>query len=169
MNLTITRGTVHLFTFKEGMLSAIAHDLQLTVKRFRVVVNGAAVAAELFTDTVVVDGAVRDGKLAPQVLSDRDRDKIRATMAGEVLRSSQFGRATFAGTATVEGDHVVARGELELVGKRQPIEVAMTRAGATLSGDIELVPSRWGIRPYSALGGTLRVQDRVRVVFTLEA
>ena len=92
MNLTITRGTVHLFTFKEGMLSAIAHDLQLTVKRFRVVVTGAAVAAELFTDTVVVDGAVRDGKLAPQVLSDRDRDKIRATMAGEVtLDRRDFG------------------------------------------------------------------------------
>jgi hypothetical protein len=35
--------------------------------------------------------------------------------------------------------------------------------GARLVGELELAPSQWGIKPFRALGGTLKVQDRIRV------
>ncbi|MCB9508296.1 MAG: YceI family protein [Myxococcales bacterium] len=171
MRFQITRGTIHVFTYKEGMLSAVAHDLRLTLRRFRINVDGENVAGEFFPETLHVDGAVRDGALDARALSDRDRDKIRATMAGEVLRISQFAKVAFVGTARADGAQVLAKGTLELVGKRQELELAMRResgdSGEVLRGEIELQPSRWGIRPYSALAGTLRLQDRVRVEFEL--
>jgi len=40
--------------------------------------------------------------------------------------------------------------------------------GDALRCEIELKPSDFGIAPYRALGGALKVQDRVRVVLTLD-
>lgn len=167
--IRITKGTVHLFTYKEGVLSAIAHDLRLTVTRFRVQVDGEKVSGFFMPESIQVDGAMKDGRLNERIIKDRDKSKIRTTMAGEVLRTSQFGKVNFTGTVNQQGLALVARGELELVGKTQPIEVAMRRRGDHVTGEIEIQPSLWGIKPYSALGGTLRLQDRVRVVFDLRA
>ncbi|MFT6395853.1 MAG: hypothetical protein ACJAYU_000595 [Bradymonadia bacterium] len=167
--IRITKGTVHLFTYKEGVLSAIAHDLRLTVKRFRVQVDGANVTGFFMPESITVDGAMKNGKLNERGLSDKDKSKIRSIMAGEVLRTSQFGKVNFTGIVTQEGLALVARGELELVGKKQQLEVAMRRRGDNITGEIEIQPSRWGIKPYRALGGTLKLQDRVRVVFELPA
>ena len=170
--MTVTRinkGQVRVFTFKDGLLSAIAHDLQLTVSRFRFEVRDAAVSGFFVADSIVVDGAVKDGQLAPKALSDKDKSKIRTAMAAEVLRTSEFGKISFDGTVSQEGLAIVARGDLQLVGKTAPIEVAMRRKGDSVVGEIELQPSRWGIKPYKALGGTLKLQDRVRVAFELPA
>lgn len=165
----ITKGDVRLFTYKDGFLSAIAHDLQLTVKRFRVEVRDDAVSGFFMPESIVVDGAVKDGKIDPRALSDKDKAKIRTTMASEVLRTSEFGKVSFSGTVSREGLALVARGELELVGRRVEIEVPMRQKGGTVTGDVEIQPSRWGIKPYRALGGTLKLQDRVRVTFALPA
>ena len=165
----ITKGQVKLFTFKDGLLSAIAHDLQLTVSRFRIEVRDDQVSGFFVTDSIVVDGAVKDGRLDPRVLSDKDKAKIRTTMAAEVLRSSEFGKVAFSGTVSQEGLAIVARGDPSLVGKSVSIEVAMRRKGDSVVGEIEIQPSRWGIKPYKVLGGTLKLQDRVRVTFELPA
>ncbi len=165
--IRITKGTVHLFTYTEGVLSAIAHDLRLTVKRFRVQVDGENVSGFFMPESIQVDGAMKNGKLNERALSDKDRSKIRSTMSGEVLRTSQFGKVNFNGTVTQQGLALVARGELELVGKKKTLEVAMRRRGDNITGEVELQPSLWGIKPYKALAGTLKLQDRVRVVFEL--
>lgn len=165
----ITRGDVRLFTFKEGVLSAIAHDLQLTVKRFRVELRDDQVKGFFMPESIVVDGAVKNGRIDERALSDKDKGKIRTAMASEVLRTSEFGKVSFEGTVAQEGLALVARGELELVGKRVAIEVPMRQKNGQVMGDIEIQPSRWGIKPYKALGGTLKLQDRVRVTFALPA
>jgi hypothetical protein len=41
--------------------------------------------------------------------------------------------------------------------------------GERLTGELEIVPSHWGIKPYRALGGTLKVQDRIRVAIQAAA
>ena len=165
----ITKGTIRVYTYKDGVLSAIAHDLQLTIGRFRLEVRDDAVSGFFVSDSITVDGAVKDGKLVPKALSDKDKGKIRSTMAAEVLRTSEFGKVSFSGTVAQEGLAIVARGDLELVGKTQNIEVAMRRRGDSVVGEVELQPSRWGIKPYKALGGTLKLKDRVRVTFELPA
>ena len=163
----ITTGTIHLFTYKEGMLSAMAHDLRLTVNKFRIQVDGERFDATFFPESIGVDGAVRDGQIDARALDEKDKAKIRATMQAEVLKTSQFGRVTYSGTLSHEGVVAVARGQLELAGKKAPLDVHIRRTSAGLRGEVEIVPTRWGIKPYKALGGALKLQDRVRVTFEL--
>lgn len=165
----ITNGEVFLYTFKEGILSAIAHDLRLRLKRFRLEFDGAEVVGKFIASSLVVDGVMLGEKLDDTVLSDRDKSKIRAAVLGEVLRTSEFDKVVFRGRVSQEGAILVAKGELEMVGTKQPLRVQARLREGRYVGEIELTPSLWGVRPYRALGGTLKVQDRVRVCFDLPA
>lgn len=163
----VTRGTIHLYTFKEGVLSAMAHDLRLTVKRFRIELDRPNFRGVFMPNTIQVDGAMNKGKLNEKALSDKDRSKIRSTMLGEVLKASTTGDITYEGTVSEEGVVLVARGDLTLAGKTKPLDVTMRRTAEGVRGEVEIQPSNWGIKPYKALGGTLKLQDRVRIAFEL--
>ena len=54
-------------------------------------------------------------------------------------------------------------GELELVGRRHPVTFELTGADGRVTGNTTLTQSDWGIKPYSALFGTLKVLDDVAV------
>ena len=55
-------------------------------------------------------------------------------------------------------------GELELAGQRHPIAFELSAgADGRLSGAATVKQSDWGIKPYSALFGTLKVVDEVTV------
>ena len=62
---------------------------------------------------------------------------------------------------------------LELNGAEQvlqvPAQLALSADGLTATGRFTLQQSAWGIEPYSALGGGLRVADRVEIHFRLAA
>ena len=58
-------------------------------------------------------------------------------------------------------------GELELRGRRSRLQVPAEVRDGRLIGEVELRPSLWGIEPYTAMLGALRVQDRVRLRFDL--
>ncbi len=159
----ITSGTIRIYTFKEGMLSAVAHDLRLTLKRFRANVDGDRVDAVFFAETIVCDGVIKGGRLDERALSAKDKDKVRSHMQGDVLQTSRYAHVTFEGKGRRNDGSLVVEGQLKLVGKERPIALELTEAEGELRGSVELVPSQWGIKPFSALAGTIRVQDRVRV------
>lgn len=158
------RITVH--TYKEGLLARLAHDLRLTVQRFEVQLADGSVNATLDATSLRVDGAMRRGELAPDVLSESDRTTIERTLASEVLHSATHPQITFQGTLTEDRGRVVARGSLRLNGRDQSVELPVS-LGERASIELEIVPSRWGIPPYRAMAGALKVQDRVRVTIEL--
>jgi len=153
---------IRVYTFKEGLLSKLAHDLLLDVSRFHIELQDGAVRADFETTSLVVLGPMRDGKLV-EGLSESDKAKIRESMQGEVLRSERYPRAHLDARATRDASGVRISGSLTLCGSSQPLELTLTQASGRLRGEVELCPSRFGIRPFRALGGALKVQDRVRV------
>ena len=56
-----------VFTFKEGLLSPVAHDLRISVTRFSVLLDGArsTVTATFDTGSLLVDTAMKDGGEQP--------------------------------------------------------------------------------------------------------
>ncbi|MEZ4432605.1 MAG: YceI family protein [bacterium] len=58
-------------------------------------------------------------------------------------------------------------GALTMLGRAVDVSIPVELGGGRARGRVELVPSRWGVKPYSALMGTLKVQDRVVVEFDL--
>ena len=54
-------------------------------------------------------------------------------------------------------------GELELAGRRAPITFELSLNGEQLSGSAIVRQTDFGMKPYSALFGTLKVLDEVQV------
>jgi polyisoprenoid-binding protein YceI len=162
---------IHIFTFKEGLLSRVAHDLRLHVEPWGVKLTrtGDEVAVEIDQRSFVVDGAMRDGRVDVAALSDRDRTKIVETIHREILRLDRHPKIRFLGRVIERaGDALELRGELELIGARRPLAFTATHADRRVRARVTLRPSDWGIRPYKALAGAIRLQDRVIVDFDLD-
>ncbi|MCA9561343.1 MAG: YceI family protein [Myxococcales bacterium] len=159
---TLTDGTIHVFTFKEGLLSKVAHDLRLSLSRFEIRLDGDAVEATLWPASLAVDGAVENGRLRPDGVSGKDKNDIHGNATGpKILDVARHPTVEFRGAR--RGDRV--EGTLRLAGREAPLAFPVTEADGRAAGSFELVPSRWGIKPFKALMGAIRLQDRVQVVF----
>jgi len=164
------RARLELFTFKRGLLAAAGHDLCLGVDELELVLTAGAVHASFDLASLRVLGAMRRGALVAHEPSEHDRRAILDTVRREILHTERYPRAELSGTLQVRGDVAELHGQLGLHGMKRPLVIAVPLAafGGTLSVRTELQPSQWGIAPYSALGGALKLQDRVQVVLTLD-
>lgn len=158
---------VLLFTFKEGLLSRVAHDLRLHVERFSITREGDEIIASFEPASIVVDGVMHDDYLDPHELGPRDRDKIAQTIRDEILRTKQHPSVEFRGR--LEPPALRCVGELRLVGVSRPLTVFGRRDRGRIRASVSLRPSDFGIAAYKALAGAIRVQDLVRVELDLDA
>lgn len=154
---------IRVFTYKEGLLSRLAHDLRLTLGCFDLDLNEGNLRGRFELDSLRVDGAVVAGRVVDAMLSSGDRARIEANMREDVLGTVHHPRAQL-GAKLQEGAHGQVRlsGTLELAGRGAPL-VGELALGERITGRFELHPSRWGIKPFRAFGGALKLQDRVVV------
>lgn len=159
-------------TFREGVLAAVGHDLSLDAPPQRVTVDVAARTLEATFDpkAIRLRGAVVDGREDPSALSAGDRDKIRRNLLDTVLAAGKHPAITFQGRWTPAGDGApTLEGTLSLHGATQPVKAAARVEGDHVVAEFVLRPSAWGIAPFVALLGALRVRDEVRVTARLPA
>ena len=155
-----------VFTFKEGMLSAIAHDLKIRVERFSVEVEGleqgapSRIQARFETASLRVVCAMKDGAESHGSLGDGDRKKIEQTIQEDVLQPRRSREVLFRSTR-VEGDRI--EGVLTLNGTERPLTAEARREGGRAIIEVELNQTDFGIKPFTAALGTLRINPRVRV------
>jgi hypothetical protein len=164
---TLTSGRIEVFTYKEGVLSPIAHDLRLRLERFEISHDEAAVEGRFWPDSLVVEGAIEHGRLNENVLSPAQRDEILDNVRRKILTTSVHPLARLNAQTTTGVETYELSGELELVGSTRPITFTVHARDRRLQGELELRPSDWGIKPYRALLGAIRLADRVRVRFDL--
>lgn len=166
--MIISEGECRLFTFKEGALSALGHDLVLRASRWSVDLRREArtVTARVVSSSVEVVCARRHGADDMDALSPGDRAKIERTARSEVLHAERFPEVVFEGAWTGE-DPSAVDGSLTLCGVTKPIRVALSRVDAGVVCTATVHQPTWGIAPYHAMLGALRVQADVRVEWTL--
>jgi hypothetical protein len=153
-----------VFTFKDGMLSPLGHDLELRVSRFTIDVSDdrSRVEASFAADSLrVVAGS---GGAVP--LLDRDRKSIEETMRDEILQARRHPKIEFRSSAISDAE---IRGTLTLVGRSREIGCAREVQGAEQSVTAQIHQPDFGIKPYRAMLGALRIKPdvTVRVRFTL--
>ena len=153
---------IHAYTFKEGLLSKLAHDLRFTLTRFTISVRGTEIQGRFTLSSLRVDGVMRSNKLERNELSQNDREKIQDTMR-DVLHVQDHAEARLSARLLNAAPPFLIEGQLTLRGETRPIQLRLERDADRLLGAITVTPSQWGIRPYRALGGTLKLQDRVRI------
>ncbi len=161
--------TCFIFTYRDGLLSRVGHDLKLAVQQFTVSVTPAGVRAEFDPGSLRVISAMRHGAEDPTALSDRDRRQIDRHIAASVLRPVSHPRITFHGELAEQGEGLVVNGHLSLAGVTRPVTAAVARHGARWNTRIRLDQTQFGIVPFSALLGTLRVQAAVDIKLDVPA
>jgi polyisoprenoid-binding protein YceI len=159
-------GTLTVRTERTGAAAKAGHNLLIQVTAWEATMDVGDDPADTWID-LTADAAslrVREGTGGMQSLGDDDKDSIQQTIDDEVLkrqgivfRSTRVQPAGDDGTLAVEG-------ELTLMGKTRPIAFAVGLADdGTVNASAVVKQSDFGMKPYSALFGALKVVDEVLV------
>ena len=165
-------GRLLVKTARTGLGSKAGHDLTIEVTRWRgnVVVDAVNPASSSVTVEVDADSfEVRQGTGGIKPLTDADRADIKDTLRGKILNTGRYPTITF-GSSRISGTAESFRidGDLTIVGVTQPVTVEGQLVTGRAHGSAVIVQSRWGIRPYSAFLGALKLRDEIEVQFDID-
>ena len=149
-------------TYREGMAQKVGHDLVLDVTRWaaQLQLNGATSSIMLECDSSSLQ--VREGVNGVKPLSDKDRDEIVKTINDKILRGQPI---RFRSTSMQpQGDGYAVQGELSIGSETRPVSFVLKVAGGRISGLVPVAQREFGIKPYSALMGALKVRDEIEIV-----
>jgi Fe-Mn family superoxide dismutase len=156
-------GTLSVRTGRVGAAAKAGHDLLMHVTSWDATIEVAAdqqaIAVSLDVDSASL--RVRQGTGGMQPLGDDDKANIEQTIDDEVL----FRRPIVFKSTDVQsvGDDLSVQGDLELLGTTRPISFELNAADGKLRGSAVLKQSDWGMTPYTALFGALKVADEIEV------
>jgi polyisoprenoid-binding protein YceI len=147
------------------MAQKAGHDLVIDVTSWNAAVtvdDNSVCTVELNADPRSLE--VRDGHGGAKPLSDKDRTEIRKNIDNKVLKGQAI---TFrCNDVSLNGAGTVpVSGEVAMAGSTRPVnfEVEVGPDGQ-VKGTVPLTQSEWGIKPFTALMGALKVKDEVEVV-----
>ena len=155
-----------LFSFKDGLLARLAHDLKLKVERFSIEVDDTThqIKATFDPSSIEVVCAQVDGRDDPSTLSKGDKKKIYDNATKDVLRVRKYPEIRFESTNVVErGDGFAVEGTLQMHGKSKTIQTSVRAAGDRYTAELKLHQPDFGIKPYTAAFGALKVKPDVLV------
>jgi hypothetical protein len=151
-------------TGRHGAAAKAGHDLVIEVTSWEASVevdDEGGVGLELRADPGSL--RVREGTGGVQELGDEDKAYIGETIADEILGDRAIVFRSTEAAASDDGRLQVA-GELEMAGTNHPLSFELGVGGdGGIAGGTTVKQSEWGIKPYSTLFGTLKVDDEVRV------
>jgi hypothetical protein len=157
-----------VFTFKEGLLSPVAHDLRLVVQRFSIEIGEDSVLARFDTSSLRVDTPMKEGKENPSALGERDKLKIAEQIREDVLESARYPEARFESSSVrkrPDGGYDLT-GQLTLHGVTRPLTARTEAVGSGQRLELTLHQPDFGIVPYKAMMGTLKIRPDVTVRIT---
>lgn len=159
-----------IFTFKEGLLSKVAHDLQLKVNRYEVIWRDGNVEATFDPRSISVVHAMKRGRGNPRALSGGDKDKILENMHRDVLSPDRFPEIRFTADSVTESkNRLEVNGTLELQGVRRQVRATAAREGQEWVFSVPIHQPDFGIKPFSALMGTIKIKPSLTVRFSFAA
>ncbi len=160
-------GRMLLRTGRKGVGSTVGHDLTIEVTDWSVELDVPETGPADATATARVELgslAVREGTGGARPLTDKDRGEIENN-ARRTLDVDRHPTATFESTRVVTGDDsATISGTLTLHGVATPIDVQVREVTPDRYRATTVVTqSAYGIKPYSAFLGALKVRDDVEL------
>ncbi|MBW2189290.1 MAG: YceI family protein [Deltaproteobacteria bacterium] len=155
-----------LFSFKDGLLARLAHDLKLQVERFSIEADDTThqITATFDPSSIQVVCARIDGRDDRSTLSKGDKKKIYDNVTKDVLRTRKHPEIRFDSTHVVErGDGFSVEGTLQMYGKSRNLQTSVRPDGDRWVAELKLHQPDFGIKPYSAALGALKVKPDILV------
>jgi polyisoprenoid-binding protein YceI len=158
---------------KAGLLSGLGHNHTIAVRNF-----GGRV-------TVPPDGAAQAGldleieakslAVADEGIDEKERAEIQQAMETAVLEVARFPKITFKSTSVSElkAERFVLNGDLTLHGVTKrvavPVTAQITPAEVRATGRVAVRQTDFGIKPYTAGLGTIKVKNELELSFSILA
>jgi hypothetical protein len=162
-NYDANSAEVAVFTYKDGLLSAVAHDLKIKVGKFSITADGGSAKGEFDAGSLVVVNAMKDGAENPGALPASGPDEIKKTIKDEILNAAKNPTIKFDGK--IAGAEVV--GNLTLNGTTKEVKGSAKKEGGKNVAEFKFDQRDFGLKPYSAMLGTLKIKPEVTVRVTL--
>ena len=165
-------GNLTVRTARAGAAARMGHDLVIDATRWSAALTIDETAPDRSSLQITVDATsfeIREASGGVKALSDKERGEILKNIAKKVLSTDRHPEIRFASTSVQVTDSgtVDADGDLTLAGTTKPVQVRINLedpAGQpTLTATMPLVQSDFGIKPYSAMMGALKVADEVTI------
>jgi polyisoprenoid-binding protein YceI len=171
------QSTFTVQAFAEGLMSAFGHDPVFAIKDFTgeaQFVAGSFEAASL-NMTVKANSIVLTNEV-----KEKDRIEIEQTMRDQILELEKYHEILFVSssislTRLAEGRYRArVIGDLTLRGATQKnlwitAQVSISEETLKAQGDFPLKQSDFGIKPFSAAGGTIKLKNELKFNFDIVA
>jgi polyisoprenoid-binding protein YceI len=158
-------GTLTVRTGRSGAAAKAGHDLTIAVDAWEatLTIGDDPSQSSLTLDADADSVRVVDGTGGIQSLGDDDKKNIKKTIDDDVLKRDNI---QFRSTSVEASDNgrIIVQGDLTLRGKTQPLSFDLAIADdGRVSGSATVKQTDFGMKPYSALFGALKVADEVTV------
>jgi polyisoprenoid-binding protein YceI len=162
-------GRLLIRTYRTGLGSRAGHDLTIEATMWQ---GTAQIGADPSASSValVVDAdsfEVREGRRGFKPLTAADRAGIRKTIR-ELLDTARYPAITFGSTALRGAQRdLLVDGQLTIRDATHPVTVRgsieESSGDRRLRATAQVVQSQWGIKPYSAFLGALKLRDDIDI------
>lgn len=152
-------------TSREGLAARVGHDLTIEAATWsgEVVVDPDDSARNTVRAMIDLDSLrVREGSGGKLPLTDHERNEIEDNLHGILGRSN----ATYVSTRVAQEstDAVTIDGTLTLNGITRPVRLAAKSTdGRRFDGRATVAQTEFGIKPYTAFLGALKLRDAVEI------
>ncbi|MDQ2960164.1 MAG: YceI family protein, partial [Candidatus Dormibacteraeota bacterium] len=158
-------------TRRQGAAARAGHDLVIEATRWTATVRVDAAGPAGSSLAAIIDAAslvVREASGGALPITEGQKDEIAKTTRTKVLHADKNPEIKATSTAvTATGDGAEITLDLVIAGKSRPatlvVHVAEDGDGVTVTGSTTVCQTDFGITPYSALFGTLKVRDEVEI------
>lgn len=158
-------GTLAVNTARSGAAAKAGHDLVIHVDSWEATLTIGEDPAQSSLNLNADADSLRvvSGTGGVQSLGDKDKENIKKTIDDDVLKRQGI---EFHSTSVEPGESgkLTVQGDLTLVGKTSPVTFDLVVGDdGSVSGTAVVKQTDFGMKPYSALFGALKVADEVTV------
>ncbi len=144
-----------VLVFREGLLTSFGHDVTFQVTTLSLEVGD--------DDTITADFDASSLRVTTEAVSASDRKDIERN-AEKTLETRKHPKIGFRSVSvTRDGDRARIEGDLTLHGVTSPISVVARNDGKSWNAEVVLDQRKFGIKPFSAMLGALKVKPDVEV------
>lgn len=172
--LTPSEGQVLAFTQRESGPIDLGHDLKLQLDAFEVKLNiTGSLIFRAWPSKVTVIGGRSNRSSMYQKLSQRDATKIQTIIYRNILKVEKYPMIRLDAQLPYGWDQSREEPQkiqalLTMMDKTNSITLYYTISNDQLMGWVELAPLQWGIQPYRALLGVLKLKNWVRLEWSFD-
>ena len=156
------RAKLFINTYKEGVLSALGHDLLIEIRDFQIRIKERENSPQEW-DVELLAKKESFWPIEPPELSEKDRREINKNIIKHLPDD-----VTFQGKLFKTGESFRIKGDISLGPRyRGAVEFPVNLDGKTAKGEVKLYHKYLGIKPFKAPLGMIKVKDEMKFSYQI--